>query len=41
MSSHRPCEAYCGAKTTSEAKRSGRARAPAAEAIFAGYSSFG
>src|SRR4051794_27584554 len=41
MSCHKPCEAYCGAKTTSEANRSGSALAPAAEAIFAGYSSFG
>src|SRR4051794_6382765 len=41
MSSHRPCDAYCGAKTTSEANRSGSAFAPAADAILAGYSSFG
>src|SRR5690349_10112527 len=40
-SSHNPCEAYCGAKTTSDANRSGNDLAPAAEASFAGYSSFG
>lgn len=38
---HRPWEAYWAANTTSAANRSGRAFAPAAEASFAGYSSFG